>query len=227
MPRRENPIAPLATALVLAALLAGGCAYIDTARHWVGGFSTGADVTRISPRANYIPMTFSHSVCGEDPYVDTSVWMTDIPAEMLSQESMPDGQILHVEMLFQPRPGWTPIDSTATNLSIRYIVIADGEVGIYEGGGFGYPVGTGRSSSMTLSIEQASLDLTRSTDGFVDLLSPAELSGTFSGPCDNTEVERVRNIVNQHMTNTFGQVIYVQGDRYELGGLLADSRISP
>lgn len=227
MPRRENPIAPLATALVLAALLAGGCAYIDTARHWVGGFSTGVDVTRISPKANYIPMTFSHSVCGEDPYVDTSVWMTDIPAEMLSQESMPDGQILHVEMLFQPRPGWTPIDSTATNLSIRYIVIADGEVGIYEGGGFGYPVGTGRSSSMTLSIEQASLDLTRSTDGFVDLLSPAELSGTFSGPCDNTEVERVRNIVNQHMTNTFGQVIYVQGDRYELGGLLADSRISP
>ena len=227
MRRRENPIAPLATALVLAALLAGGCAYIDTARHWVGGFSTGADVTRISPKANYIPMTFSHSVCGEDPYVDTSVWMTDIPAEMLSQESMPDGQILHVEMLFQPRPGWTPIDSTATNLSIRYIVIADGEVGIYEGGGFGYPVGTGRSSSMTLSIEQASLDLTRSTDGFVDLLSPAELSGTFSGPCDNTEVERVRNIVNQHMTNTFGQVIYVQGDRYELGGLLADSRISP
>ena len=80
---------------------------------------------------------------------------------------------------------------------------------------------------MTLSIDQASLDLTRSTEGFVDLLSPAELSGTFSGPCDTIEVERIRNIVNQHMTNTFGQVIYVRGYRYELGGLLADSRISP
>ncbi|MBG84883.1 MAG: hypothetical protein CMJ40_10110 [Phycisphaerae bacterium] len=216
-----------AAATVLAALFLSGCAYIDTARHWVGGFSTGADVTRISNRANYIPMTFAHSVCGEDPYVDTSVWMTDIPSEQLTQETIPDGQILHVEMLFQPRAGWTPIDSTATNLSIRYIIIVDGQVGIYEGGGFGYPVGTGRNSSMTLSIEQASLDLTRATDGFVDLLSPAELSGTFSGPCDTTEVERIRNIVNQHMTNTFGQVIYVQGDRYELGGLLADSRISP
>ena len=227
MPRRENLIDSLAAVVVLSAMVAGGCSYIDTARHWVGGFSTGADVTRISTRANYIPMTFSHSVCGEDPYVDTSVWMTDIPADQLTREIMPDGQILHVEMLFQPRPGWTPIDSTATNLSIRYIIITDGEVGIYEGGGFGYPVGTGRSSSMTLSIYQASLDLTRATEGFVDLLSPAELSGTFSGPCDTTEVERVRNIVNQHMTNTFGQVIYVRGDRYELGGLLADSRISP
>ena len=227
MPRRENLIDSLAAVVVLSAVVAGGCSYIDTARHWVGGFSTGADVTRISTTANYIPMTFSHSVCGEDPYVDTSVWMTDIPAEKLTQEIMPDGQILHVEMLFQPRPGWTPIDSTATNLSIRYIIITDGEVGIYEGGGFGYPVGTGRSRSMTLSIDQASLDLTRATEGFVDLLSPAELSGTFSGPCDTTEVERIRNIVNQHMTNTFGQVIYVQGDRYELGGLLADSRISP
>ena len=55
------------------------------------------------------------------------------------------------------------------------------------------------------------MQLSRSTVGFVDLLSPAELSGTFSGPCNTAEVERVRNIINQHMTNTFGQVMYVDG----------------
>ena len=194
---------------LLFAVLSGGCAYYDVARHWMGGISTGADLNRVSPQATYIPMTFAHAVCGEDPYVDTSLWMTDIEADQLQSGNVPEGQILHVELLFEPRAGWTPIDSTATNLAIRYILIADGEVGIYEGGGFGYPIGTGRSSSMTLRIAQATLQLSRSTVGFVDLLSPAELNGTFSGPCSTAEVERIRNVVNQYMTNTFGQVIYV------------------
>lgn len=200
----------LAGLLILGATVTGGCAYYDIARHWVGGISTGADVNRVSPNETYIPMSFAHAVCGEDPYVDTSLWMTDIAANELQSGDVPEGQILHVELLFEPRAGWTPIDSTATNLAIRYILIADGEVGIYEGGGFGYPIGTGRSSSMTLRIDEATMQLSRSTVGFVDLLSPAELNGTFSGPCNTTEVERIRNVVNQYMTNTFGQVMYVQ-----------------
>lgn len=172
-------------------------------------------------------MTFANAVCGEDPYVDTSVWMTDIPTETLMSGEIPQGQILHVELLFQPRPGWTPIDSTATNLAIRYMLIVDGQVGIYEGGGFGYPIGTGRNSSMTLRINEATMQLSKSTDGFVDLLSPAVLSGTFSGPCDTTEVERIRNVVNQYMTNTFGQVLYVEGDGIPVGRLLAEAGFSP
>lgn len=223
MPRsRILLFSSLATAAVV-----GGCAYVDTARHWVGGFATGADISSVSPDPSYIPMSFSTAVCGEDPYVDTSVWMTDLSSETLMSGEIPSGQILHVELLFTPRPGWTPIDSTATNLAIRYMLIVDGEVGIYEGGGFGYPVGTGRSSSMTLRIDEATMQLTRSTEGFVDLLSPAELSGTFSGPCDTTEVDRIRNVVNQYMTNTFGQVLYVEGDSISLKSLLANAGISP
>jgi hypothetical protein len=65
---------------------------------------------------------------------------------------------------------------------------------------------------MTLRIEKASLQLSRSTPGFIDLLTPAELNGTFSGPCDTTELERIRNVVNQYMTNTFGEVLYVRID---------------
>ena len=202
------------SSLILAAAtaaLVGGCTYVDVTRHWVGGFATGADVVQVAEKPRYMPMSFATAVCGEDPYVDTSVWMTDLTNEQLESGELPDGQIMHVELLFTPRPGWTPIDSTATNLAIRYILITDGQVGIYEGGGFGYPIGSGRSSSMTLRIEGASMQLSRSTVGFVDLLTPAELSGTFSGPCNTAEVERVRNIINQHMTNTFGQVMYVDG----------------
>ncbi|MDG2424515.1 MAG: hypothetical protein P8M22_11100 [Phycisphaerales bacterium] len=223
MPRYGIPL----TIILAAAILVGGCAYVDTARHWVGGFATGADVSSISSDPSYMPMTFSMAVCGEDPYVDTSVWMTDITNETLMSGDIPRGQILHVELLFTPRPGWTPIDSTATNLAVRYMLIVDGQVGIYEGGGFGYPVGTGRSSSMTLRIDEATMQLTRSTEGFVDLLSPAELSGTFSGPCDTAEVDRIRNVVNQYMTNTFGQVLYVEGGSIQLDRLFADAGISP
>ena len=63
--------------------------------------------------------------------------------------------------------------------------------------------------------------------GFVDLLSPAELNGTFSGPCDTTEVERIQNVVNQYVTNTFGQVLYVHGTPDPMDVLLAASGFSP
>ncbi|MCH2153628.1 MAG: hypothetical protein MK089_09845 [Phycisphaerales bacterium] len=208
--RNPSNLSSLILAAATAAMI-GGCNYLDVTRHWVGGFATGADVMQVAEQPRYLPMTFATAVCGEDPYVDTSVWMTDLSNDQLESGNLPDGQIMHVELLFTPRPGWTPIDATATNLAIRYILITNGEVGIYEGGGFGFPIGSGSSSSMTLRIEGASMQLSRSTVGFVDLLSPAELSGTFSGPCNTAEVERVRNIINQHMTNTFGQVMYVDG----------------
>ena len=220
-------IRPALAVVLTVAVLVGGCAYVDVTRHWVGGFVPGADVSRISPDPAYVSMSFALAYCGEDPYVNTSVWMTDIPDEKLMSGDFTSGQILHVEMLFEPRPGWTPIDSTATNLAIRYILIADGQVGIYEGGGFGYPIGTGQSSSMTLRIDKATMQLSRSTVDFVDLLSPAELNGTFSGPCDTTEVERISNVVNQYITNTFGQVLYVRGTGDPMDVVLAGAGFSP
>jgi len=192
----------------LSALL-GGCAYLDHARHAIGDFAASAEIRRAGGEAVHLRMHVRTLVCTKDPYVDTSLWMTDLSSEELERGEFTSGQILHIEMLFPPRPGETPIDPDATNLSIRYIVISDGQVGLYEGGGFGYPLGGVEDGSMSLRVEPSGVVLTRATDGFVDLLSPAQLQAVFSGPCDDVLGGRIADSVDQFVTNAFGQTLYV------------------
>ncbi len=154
-------------------------------------------------------MKVNTSACLSDPYVDSSLWLSDLSPNEVESGEIRNGQILHIEMLFPPRPGETPIDPSATNLSLRYIVISDGEVGIYEGGGFGYPVGTHQDASMSLRVEPSGLVLAHSTEGFVDLLSPAVIQAVFSGSCDQISGTRFSDGVDQYITNVFGRTMYV------------------
>ena len=199
--------------IVIAAtpLLACNCAYLDHARHMVGDFAASAQIHRVGGETLSLRMDIRTLVCASDPYVDTSLWMTDLDAEALESGDLTSGQILHIELLFPPQPGETPIDPDATNLSIRYIVISNGEVGLYEGGGFGYPLGSVEDGSMSLRIEPSGMVLTESTEGFVDLLSPASISAVFSGNCDDVLGGRMADSVDQFMTNTFGRTLYVHG----------------
>ena len=92
---------------------------------------------------------------------------------------------------------------------MRFIVISEGEFGIYEGGGFGYPLGVPADGSMVLNLEGVTLQLASSTDGFVDLLSPAQLDGTFNGGCDREKAILVRDATSQLVTNAFDRTMYV------------------
>lgn len=198
--------------LALLAALVAGCSYVETAYNWVGGITTGMRVESISANPVHIASDFEIAVCSTDPYVEGSIWLTDIPVADLTSGRVESGQLLHIELLWTPRPGYTPIDYEATNLSVRYIVISDGEYGIYEGGGFGYPLGTPASSSMLLNIEGVTLQLAEATDGFVDLLSPAELAGTFNGDCDTGLAVLIGDAAAQLVTDAFGRTMYVRLD---------------
>ena len=190
--------------------LLSGCSYVNSTYQWMGGFATGMEVTSVAVDPVHISTQYTTAVCAVDTSVEGSLWLTDIPLADLVAGTVESGQILHVELLWLPRPGYTPIDYEATNISLRYIVISDGEFGIYEGGGFGYPLGTPEDSSMVLNIESATLQLAKSTSGFVDLLSPAVLSGTFNGACDKNTATLVRDATSQLVTNAFDQTMYVQ-----------------
>jgi len=195
---------------VLAALTAAltSCAYVDYARHWAGDFAASCSVKRVDG-GGHLTMHVATQLCTSDPYVHTSLWLSDLTLDELASGQLESGQILHVEMLFPPMPGETPIDPDATNLSIRYILISNGEVGIYEGGGFGYPIGGHEHGMMSLRVEPSGLVLTESTDGFVDLLSPALLTAVFTGDCDDAAGHRFADGVDQFVTNTFGRTMYV------------------
>lgn len=207
------------TAVVIGALAMASCAYLDYAKHWVGDFVASADVRRVGGPGGHVSMKVVTAVCTSDPYVDTSLWLSDLTSTQLESGDFQDGQILHVEMLFPPRAGETPIDSSATNLSIRYIVISGGTVGLYEGGGFGYPIGGHEDDSMSLRVDPSGLTLAESTDGFIDLLSPAVLNAVFTGNCDDVAGQRLADAVDQFITNSFGRTMYVRSDRLNETGL--------
>lgn len=187
-----------------------GCAYGDHARHWVGALHTGMHVHRANAEPLRVPMDFSRGVCSADPRVEASIWLTDMAPDELADGTVRDGQALHIEVLFTPRPGYTPLDPTATNVAIRYIILSRGEVGIYEGGGYGYPIGSIESGSMSLRVEGATLRLGAHTSGFVDLLTPAQLSGTFNGPRDDAMGDAIRNGLDQAVSAALGRQTYVR-----------------
>jgi hypothetical protein len=213
MARSLKPRFHLAPALLAMACLfaAQGCGLSMPFDDFFGGSTTTMRIARVGARPMQMDPNFTTVVAVDDPLVEASIWLTDIPLDALRDGTVQDGQILHVELLFRPRPGYTPLDPTATNLSIRYIVCSRGEVGIYQGGGFGYPQGTLEDTSMRISIESASMSLGAHTKGFLDLLTPASLSGTVHGPRNDAVGIAIRNGADALVTTAFGRGMWVDG----------------
>jgi len=117
---------------------------------------------------------------------------------------------LHIEVLWRPRAGRTPVEPSSTNLSIRFVVVSNGEVGVYIGGGFAWiDGGKPADEAIGLEITGASVSLVDKTPGFVDLLSPAILVGEL-GALQNAENARAtRRAASQFVTNRLGHIRWV------------------
>jgi len=150
-------------ALLLLALvpLTTGCA--SHARVRVTSAETGAAVRPDLPTRVY---TYS------DPNT-VDIFLTDLPPEQVSLTSPTPGHLVHIHMFLRPSPGKTPIDSTATNATIRHLILTGGQTGIYAGGGFLLPKGDPTSSHFAGTINNASMGLLDRTPGFADLLGPS------------------------------------------------------
>lgn len=146
----------------------------------------------------------------------TSFYLSDVPLDDLLQGRPRVGQIMHVELMWLPKAGRTPVDATATNVSIRHVVFADGEVGVYGGAGFAWVKGKPEGKKLTLDIEEASMSLLASTPGFQDLLTPSILTGRLTASRDEIMALRYRQAASQIVTDVFGESRYVLGDRTEL-----------
>ena len=87
--------------------------------------------------------------------------------------------------------------------------MVDDQVGLYGGGGFGWPRGTPGKTGFGLNISGSNLALLESTDGFRDLLTPARLSGLIGAPLDETVAIRMRDAVSQIVTDRLGSPRWV------------------
>ncbi len=170
----RTPHARLLLALLLACLpLTGtGCA-------WLGGSRESAIATQASHdgTAGTLPLTNLRAVFVPASAAIADAYLTNIDPSALQGEqdlASVQGVLLHAHVLTQPRAGRTPIATTATTTTLRLLVLANGQAGLYAGGGFAdFDLNGPR---LTGTIRGASLRLVRATPGFVDALGPSTLT---------------------------------------------------
>jgi hypothetical protein len=178
---------------------AGGC---RTDAGALRAESLGDDPARFTSR-------FQTACFAYSPGAETSFLLTDLSDEELLDGSIRNGQVLHLSLLWEPKPGATPMDSSATNVVVHYVILSNGELGIYEGGGFAVLSGSPRAGRVSLTMRDASIRLLEATEGFVDRLSPARMTGRFAASRDDERAHLIRLATSQIVTNALGRTRFV------------------
>lgn len=157
-----------------------------------------------------LPTDFSSVFYSHDPVSGTTSFMlSDVDPQRMIEGDVKNGQILHIELLWVPLAGYTPMDSSATNASIRYVVLVDGHMGLFGGAGFAYPSADPGASTLHVSLKDASIQLLDSTEGFVDLLTPAQMTGAFTAKLDDKTTRQMNFAASQIVTNILGRTRFV------------------
>ena len=73
------------------------------------------------------------------------------------------GSLVHLHLFLQPRAGHTPIADEACSFTIRQVVFAKGQIGVYSGGGFLSLSGDLGGKAIAGSFRGATLRLTQAT----------------------------------------------------------------
>ncbi len=143
---------------------------------------------------------------------NTSFVLSDLSAAELEAGGPLNGHLLHVDLLWIPKAGKTAVDPQATNASLRLVIFSGKEIGVYGGGGFAWPQGDPGDPTLGIDIVGSSLSLVAATDGFHDLLSPAELTGRLLATHDPDSTRRLRRMTSQIVSNAFKRVQWVGAD---------------
>jgi hypothetical protein len=174
--------------------------------------STGMGKLRtesLGPDAVSLDAVLPVAVYAHEPGGDTSFILTDVPVEDLLAGRPTTGQVLHIELLWEPNAGRTPMDPSATNTTVRHVLLVDGQLGLYGGAGFAVPKGKIGRGKLKVSVRDTNVRLLEATDGFADPLSPARLLGTFTAVPDSGLTRKLQRALSQLVTNEFGATRFV------------------
>ena len=189
---RAHPLSRVAIAVSLLAALAG-CRML--------GVSPGGGSPRLesAEAGTFLDFSPTQAVYINKDENAAELYFTDLaPGDLLPQADLKGtwGQFIHIRHFLQPKAGETPIDPEANSVIIRHIVIADGQIGLYGGGGFMFDSGNPGDDSFGGAIPRASMKPVAHTPGFVDRIGLAYFSGSFSAKKDAAEAERLRKGLN-------------------------------
>lgn len=122
------------------------------------------------------------------------IYLTDLDETALDRGtslSGVSGRIVHLHLFLSPRPGSTPIESSACSVVIRHIVLAGEAIGVYGGGGFLMPRGRLGDREYGGTIRDATLRLTDQAGSFVDRLGPSTMEARFVARRDEALARRI------------------------------------
>lgn len=123
-------------------------------------------------------------------------------------------QVVTLRMFWKPTAGSTPIDATATNATIHYVIFPGGgsakEVGIYGGAGFVFPRGDVGDEKLNAGVWEANLLLADRSTGFADRLGQAFLEGRFNATRDDAALEQALRRINTMIEQRLGYPRLVQ-----------------
>ena len=112
-----------------------------------------------------------------------------------------------IRMFWSPDAGRTPIDATATNATIQYIIFDGNGIGIaiYSGAGYFYPNSSVGNDKFTGSVWQSSLRLTDKSEGYEDKLGQAQLKGKFTVNRDDLAIDEALHKLNVQVRERLGR----------------------
>ena len=141
-----------------------------------------------------------HTVVCTDGFANEGfVWITDLSEDALRSGEFNHGQIVQIQLLWIPEAGKTPLSETSTNFVFEHIIISNGEIGVYGGGGYCWPSGNAQTG-ITLDVEDATIALQEKSERFVDLLSPSTISGVVRSQ-PNAHIARLIEAAAQRIKN--------------------------
>ncbi len=150
---------------------------------------------------------FDHGIYAPHGKSALTVVMTDGPIDR------PERALI-VRMFWRPKAAATPLDETATNATVQYIVFdrVKNTVGIYSGGGFLFPETDLTLSTLQANLWQATLNLADQSEGFEDTFGPSLMTGRFKAVRNDEYLPEAVRQVNIAVSEVLGVPRFVDAD---------------
>lgn len=184
--------------LIVASMLLGGC---STPGDFTSFYLPRGDLALASTQVEDAPSIqpdFEQAYYSAEDPQRVNVLLVAGPEESPTQ-------IVHIQMFWRPRAGKTPFDPTATNATIRYVILDGDQAAIFGGGGLLRPHDLPGDDKWTATMLNATLRLMDQTQGFdAGLGTRALAEGSFTVKRDEQRMVELLRKVNAIVEDRLG-----------------------
>lgn len=132
------------------------------------------------------------------------VYLSDLPLVTLRDPaadlSTATGNLIHIHLFLFPAPGRIPLREGAFDATIHHLILAGGQAGCYQGGGFIMPSHPPGDGDFSAQIQDFTMRLGCATPAFADRLGAPRLTGQFSAERDDAAARAIAERISHLMT---------------------------